>query len=283
MLLYHYCSNETFASILASGEVWVSDLSLSNDSEEGLWIKRIIRAGLAINQISPDQIDYVERTLDIGIRQIGAAAFCMSEKPDLLTQWRSYASDGCGFSVGFYADYFRKLGELKRDRGDIFNASLSQIIYEKEKQDEKVAQAVQWFADICRNGGARVPVKGILESEESFEARRRQWGRILPVSLIVYLDAFTMKNPSFCDEREWRLISHNMSGDEETRSGFDFRPLRDRIVPFRRIKLEKVDVPSIGTVYLGPKNKTSEDTVRLMLKRNGYENVEVMRSDSTYR
>lgn len=283
MLLYHYCSNEIFASILANGEVWVSDLSLSNDSEEGLWIKRVIRSGLAANQISLDQIDYVEQTLDIGIRQLGAAAFCMSEKPDLLTQWRSYASDGGGVSIGFYADYFHKLGELKRDRGDAFNASLSQVVYEKEEQDEKVMQAVQWLTEICRDGGARVPVKGILESEEMFETRRRQWGRIVPISIMLYLDAFTMKNPTFCDEREWRLISHNMRLSGETTGGFDFRPLHDRIVPFRRVKLEKLEVPSIGSVYVGPKNKTTNDTIRLMLKRHGYENVEVMRSDSTYR
>jgi hypothetical protein len=36
-ILYHYCSNATFLSIIESNTIRLSDLSLSNDSQEGRW------------------------------------------------------------------------------------------------------------------------------------------------------------------------------------------------------------------------------------------------------
>lgn len=34
-ILYHYCSNAAFLSIVETDSIWLSDLSLSNDSHEG--------------------------------------------------------------------------------------------------------------------------------------------------------------------------------------------------------------------------------------------------------
>jgi len=34
---------------------------------------------------------------------------CFSAADDLLSQWRAYADDGCGFAIGFNARYFEKL------------------------------------------------------------------------------------------------------------------------------------------------------------------------------
>ena len=39
MPLYHYCSNDTFLSILRNSELWLSELTLSNDSMEGIWVR----------------------------------------------------------------------------------------------------------------------------------------------------------------------------------------------------------------------------------------------------
>lgn len=60
----------------------------------------------------------------------------MSEKGDLLSQWRAYAENGGGVSIGFSQAYFQKLGELRRDRSDPFNASLTKVEYEATRQKE---------------------------------------------------------------------------------------------------------------------------------------------------
>ena len=41
--LYHYCSNASLLDILASHKVRLSDLSLSNDSLEGRWVRKVFQ------------------------------------------------------------------------------------------------------------------------------------------------------------------------------------------------------------------------------------------------
>ena len=38
--LYHYCSTAAFQSIVEKRELWLTDLSLSNDNLEGKWAVR---------------------------------------------------------------------------------------------------------------------------------------------------------------------------------------------------------------------------------------------------
>ncbi|WP_454913808.1 hypothetical protein [Stutzerimonas chloritidismutans] len=40
--LYHYCSTGTFAAILQTQSIWLSSLTLSNDSMEGQLVKETI-------------------------------------------------------------------------------------------------------------------------------------------------------------------------------------------------------------------------------------------------
>lgn len=36
--LHHYCSSAVFLSIVRNKEIWLTDLSLSNDRAEGVWM-----------------------------------------------------------------------------------------------------------------------------------------------------------------------------------------------------------------------------------------------------
>src|SRR5690606_28676010 len=50
-------------------------------------------------------------------------ALCLSEKGDLLSQWRAYARDGTGISIGFSSDF------LMRDYGPVnFGKSFYELI-----------------------------------------------------------------------------------------------------------------------------------------------------------
>ena len=42
MILYHYCSNIAFHSIIENRRIWLSSLSLSNDSMEGRIVAEIL-------------------------------------------------------------------------------------------------------------------------------------------------------------------------------------------------------------------------------------------------
>ena len=97
-MLYHYCSKETFKSIIANRTIWLSDISKSNDSTE--LVSALLQAREKL-QPSSTQFGKINELIE-GIQTVLISwAFCMSEDGDLLSQWRGYANDGAGFSIGF--------------------------------------------------------------------------------------------------------------------------------------------------------------------------------------
>src|ERR1022692_3736988 len=108
-ILYHYCSTASFHAIVQSHSLWLSSLSLSNDTMEGKLVASTI-ARLAERE-SLDQ-DHV-RSLQHGIRfieeNIDGLGFCLSEEGDLLSQWRGYAENATGVAIGFSTEYLNLL------------------------------------------------------------------------------------------------------------------------------------------------------------------------------
>lgn len=67
-----------------------------------------------------ENVKFVEEAFD-------GLGFCMSEQPDILSQWRGYADDGKGFSVGFSKAY---LDELARNAKSIeYSFHLERVLY----------------------------------------------------------------------------------------------------------------------------------------------------------
>lgn len=104
-ILYHYCSNNAFHSIIENSSIWLSSLSLSNDSMEGKLVAEII--GLIAKDDELDQAA-TERLQESVFRLeqfVDGLGFCLSECGDLLSQWRGYADDATGVSIGFSKNY----------------------------------------------------------------------------------------------------------------------------------------------------------------------------------
>src|SRR6202035_5793546 len=113
MNLYHYCSNASFLSIVSTKEIWAFDFSLSNDLLEGKWIREVFSQYCVEKKVSTrDQLTLLQH-FDGLMSLSGGAGFCMSEEGDLLSQWRAYADDGIGISIGFNKDYFDALGTTR--------------------------------------------------------------------------------------------------------------------------------------------------------------------------
>lgn len=98
MMVYHYCSKETFKSIIESGKIWLSDISKSNDSTE--LISEILKQKAKLSSSQTKERDIADKLIEAQDAFI-CWAFCMSEEGDLLSQWRGYGDDGRGFSIGF--------------------------------------------------------------------------------------------------------------------------------------------------------------------------------------
>jgi hypothetical protein len=285
MNLYHYCSNAVLTSILSNREIWASELALSNDALEGKWLRRVFVDCCNEKGVTPsDQVELLNY-LDLVISMAGYAGFCMSEEGDLLSQWRAYADNGMGASVGFNSEYFEVLGNIRRDRGDTFSAHLTEVIYDSAEQKKLLAEHVDEIIKLIRDGALRQST--FLTSEEDNKKRKDKLRTMGLRFLFFYFFVFKLKNPAFSEEREWRVISHIVQTERDVTLGqlakMEFKAHMDRIVPFARILLEPLPHSSITEIVLGPRNATPERVVEAFLLKNGWSNVSVNRSLASYR
>jgi hypothetical protein len=231
-----------------------------------------------------EQIQLLKR-LDFIIGIAGYAGFCMSEEGDLLSQWRAYADNGAGVSIGFDSDYLAKLGNLKRDRNDPVGAHLTKVEYDLEEQVKLVAEHADEILKRVSDGALRFPT--LLTSEEDTQSWRQKSERMGLHFIFFYFFLFRLKNPAFIEEREWRVISHIFHTDRDSTvselAKMEFKAGADRIVPFVRIALESLSEPAINEIVLGPRNATPELVVEALLVKYGWSNVKVRKSKASYR
>jgi hypothetical protein len=285
MNLFHYCSNKALLSILEKKEIWASELELSNDAMEGKWIRKVFQNYCKENAVTASAQDELLSFLDFVIGIYGYAGFCLSEVSDLLSQWRAYADNGAGASIGFNKDYFEALGKVKFDRNDTFSAHLAKIEYDPSEQRKLIADEADKILKLVADGALQRPT--ILTTEDN-EKKRIDKYKEMGFRFLFFLPLiFSLKNSAFAEEREWRIISYILRTDRDSVLGqlakMDFKAREGRIVPFARIALESLPQPSITEIVLGPRNATPERTVEAILVKYGWLNVSVRKSEASYR
>jgi hypothetical protein len=218
-----------------------------NDSMEGLWARKLLLDG--VRQTTDAETFTAFHAAVSAIEPPSPALMLsMSLNGDSLSQWRAYADDGHGVSVGFDIN----ISSLLPPEAD---ASMYAVDY--ELQASMVAGTVFGLQGILSQHGP--------QSEQAKTAFATE------------ASGLRVKNPAFREEQEYRLVQRNL----DMVTGYYAR--QDCIVSFAEYPL--IPGPnggqSINTVYLGPKNRTPEPVVKAMLKPFG--NVEVLRSSATYR
>lgn len=285
MLLYHYCSTETFHSIVKYGSIRLSSLSQANDTMEGRWVRGIFDQLCDEHNLGSYTKERLLEHLQMLRNFADGLAFCLSGKPDILSQWRGYANDGRGFSVGFSSEYLVALRDKRKERDEASFGTVK-VEYELEEQKKVVLPIFLEMKEIIARGALRMP-RSILGSagktaeelaKEDDEAKKAS--NDFSLSLLGLLNhLYRIKNPAFAEEDEWRLLSYLIGDDDEC----EFRTAADRIIPYREFHLEELDTPPIEEVYLGPRNISQMDDVGRFLKRHGLKDCGVKRSSATYR
>ena len=282
-ILYHYCSNNSFHSIIENRRVCLSSLSLSSDSMEGKLVAKIIARiakadGLdqAATHRFQDSVSGLERIVD-------GLGFCLSEKGDLLSQWRGYADDATGFSIGFSKDYLEKFAEASRGP-EKTGFSLQRVEYDPDAQESLIKPTYIEIKKLIQEGAFKFPGKRSLldiRSDDEVEIDaikiKKAFWKLSMTAFMLFDKLFLLKINAFCEEREWRLISYFGKKGVDMCS---FRALNDRIVPFREFDLGS---DSVVEVILGPKNTTPNYVIESLLKQSGFPNVKISRSKATYR
>ena len=208
----------------------------------------------------------------------------LSERGDLLSQWRAYANDGSGCSIALDAKSIRNragFGEfvgidadkLPKETSNFYH--LLRVVYIKsEKKDiarRFLEQAKQQFDEFKLSDPACDD-----KDHETF---------VLVVALRLKEFVISFKNEEFAEEREWRVVSSLYRNDP----AIDLRHTQYGIAPFTRTNLsprgqiESNRLP-ILRVILGPRSKTKANSkgLALLLERMKYQ-PSITSSQCSYR
>lgn len=315
-LLYHYCSIEAFSKIIQNKTLRLSEITKSNDSMECQWLekeivppilKRELNSFISSLGVAADakRIDAIQEAISKLASFPYSASFgktdeklvfaiCVSEEPDLLSQWRGYADDGLGVSIGFDISLFK----------EFFNPTVEsfinfrKVIYKREEQESEIEGDVKALVKRVTEETVK-QIQGI----SSFETYPFLF-KIIQPSFSILVKSIYMKNSAFSEEKEWRLFTAILRAsslqDLERQMKLDKQMERfskigvmaksDKIVYYFDLLLAK-DIEEgskpnwIREIYLGPKSKLSERDVRLLLELNGWDisELKVKKSRATYR
>lgn len=212
--------------------------------------------------------------------------FCLSKDGDLLSQWRGYADDARGVSVGFDRTYLENLAKAIKGK-KIPNFALYKVEYEHSIHEAKIEPIYNELRRLINEGafklqGLRTLLDTRTEVEIAEDDRRIANARdeLIRKKIELLPHIFALKTPAFKEEQEWRLVSIFMHGTEEDCL---YRAAQNRIVSYRAFDLSTSDIPAISEVILGPKHETPEHVVWSMLKQAGFGEVSIRRSEASYR
>lgn len=280
--LFHYCSSDAFSNIIASRSVRLSSLLLSNDYNEGQSVVDLIKSFLNSKRYSENDRQLIFNWLSIFKEHFHGIGFCLSEKKDSLSQWRGYADDGAGFSIGFSKLILKNFQVTNGNR----TISLKKINYEELDHFSKIAPIIKNLEQICNDKKYKVAIAGLLalasednqivQKGKDDEKKRELLTALLPISD----ELFTLKNSAFSEEQEWRLIS-TIEGDDF--SGVGVYTKNNKLIPFDSININGLVTTSIVEVMVGPKNQTPQSVIKKWIKGQGFSNVNVSKSKATYR
>lgn len=266
-LLFHYTTVDALLKIVESAVIFASHIQYLNDSAEFTYaidrIQQELRSMHAEGEFAgrselPACIEEFESPRRSRLPAVYVTSF--SEERDLLSQWRAYAPRG-GVSIGFNA-----AGLAERAANHEF--WLAKCVYEEADQRELITKTVREFL------GA--------PATESPNPGSLLYGRLVTV-------APAMKDPSFKEEAEWRLISYAASSTDSTRA-VGFRSDGSMVIPYCRVPLNSAPETPVdllaGAIIVGPTPhpEISKRSIELMLyKRNIRPRPRVENSKVPYR
>lgn len=284
--LYHYCSTETFLSIISNQSIWLSSMSLSNDSSEGRFIGNLLLEMAGESGLHQEVLDILRDSTNAFHRIYDGLGFCLSANGDLLSQWRGYAKDGAGMSIGFSKDYLQWFSStaIQHSNGMMFD----EVKYNPSQHEAILRPVIEKLKSqfgsepLGRRRGllSNLLIPGTNIDDADIDA---QWASshraIWNTGWALFKHLYFCKSDAFSEENEWRLLTHWISEQDQSA----FRVARDRLIPYKSMKLREVERHPIKKVYLGPKQTTPVSVISAALKSFGFGEVEIEFSKASYR
>jgi hypothetical protein len=249
-IIYHYTSNDVLLKILEGKSLRLSARHHLNDTMEGQQLFFLMKD----HDTKPDEekIARIRNCLD----SVEAFVSCFCSDGDLLSQWRGYAGNGTGVSIGF------KTKGITEAIKPSHEALLHKVVYADNLNDiptERVRTINEWLTN------PRTPKEKAIHT-----FAKERWA---------------VKPKGFSEEKEFRLIATVKSCAD------GLQPSENWIQPgYMAVGSEvreycdvKFDLNIIDSIVLGPNNRTDELVLKRYLTRLGLSEVNITRSASSYR
>lgn len=243
-VLYHYTSPTGLMGIIQSRSVWATMVHYLNDAQEFREAMTIARSRLYHTAETAD--DKATKQLQLHLRDsiekvegIHICVFSLTAEGDQLGQWRGYCPTTGGYSIGFYANRVREIASKHK-------FILAPCVYDSSAQlrliDDVITECVKSFEE-------EKTATDVSNEERLNKLEARflvQFSKVAPL----------IKNNSFTEEREWRLVSNPiLTSDSRMR----FRVGNTMLVPYYDLPLLENDAGfEIADIVVGP---TSHQTL----------------------
>lgn len=316
--LYHYCANEKAFSILQWKNIRMGDISKSNDSLElQLFFPELHREIYRQYVADPFPFRYEgkegeeafremvqfseyswERRFDSG--DFSNFVICFSTTKDCLSQWRGYADDGRGCCIGFSKEAIQEFCDSSNGV-----LRLERVIYVDESQ---IAEMISFHAGVIIKNMRDLRewlVKKITLNDDDPDTDGLLIYNFDGMVEGAFIESLCLKTVHFKEEQEWRVFLSRRAyknGDwvynkktplkgpelfdktlDFLNGRIDFRCTNDDLVPYYPLRFEEFSRNPVVELWIGPKNYTRKSDAELFLRKYGYQNIDIIHSDITYR
>lgn len=299
---------------MSGKQLRMSDITKSNDYDEVyMFFPGIINAMKDEYQKNPFPIEFMgeinERAMSILFQLMydyfsvefdkgGVTNFviCFCEEGDKLSQWRGYADNGKGVSIGFSEHELRQYSEKYKDI-----MALEKVKY---KTPEEINDII-----ICKANFLLDELKGLrkwIEDKLNCNDNRQEKYMIfffIQMLNMIFMNSLQYKNISFQEENEWRLYfkfpitkkpeliycedgSNGETFDEMVeilKNKINFNVLNDDIIPYFPLDLLEISENPIKEIISGPNNRILQKDFQLLCGKYKYNHVAFEHSNISYR
>lgn len=282
--VYHYCNLNRFLSIVKHKQLWLVDLCKSNDRLERELIFDLFKFYLKLlrnnseNNSDNDVLkiaEQAEKYIPLFKQNDFSCGICFSSKNDLLSQWRGYADDGKGVSIGFNTAIFDDTlcGDPKTEYK--CKCKFSKIEYDKVRELDRIKKITSKYS---------------YDLDEPLQ-------KINSLLLIADLwqEAMFFKHDSFAEESEYRFVVNDskLNREEALKTIYldncviyprEWFARDNDIISYRKLDFSSCDNP-ITSVTIGPKANVDTEDVKILLSDVGLDtdNIIIKSSVSSYR
>lgn len=283
-IIFHYTNPDSFIKIIEEGKLWATDASKMNDPNEyDLGIEKILEALDKPFQVESGELSMGDSSLFNQMLESACKAFkqllahrqrsnsfiCSFSKDggDSLSQWRSYAANGEGFSIGFCEDALIKKINTKNSNDPLKlicdDWFMQDVTYSNMDFKEKIESTISQLSTHQDSSVGSEYIKSLVE-----------------VRLSAKLEAlaYFLKHEFYSEENEVRVVKLKDLGSHSSKK---YRNTPYGISPYVDLDISG----TISSVILGPRCKNSIDEIKFFLSNSGLnaDNIVVSCSKGEYR